>query len=147
MYEGIRVYRLGITTAVADPGFVKREGRESKCRARPEKFAQRGGGLRHIFFFFFFCVITLWGRATVRLPDRPMGWKAKKKKKGRGGGPRPIRPPWIRHCDRMHRGITLGLRNWRDYCTYHVPIRFVLTQITVDIPLPSLFNSWSGEWR
>ena len=55
-------------TAVADPGFVKREGRESKCRD------------------------------AVRLPDRPPGWKKEKEKEtaekgGGGGGGRPIRHP------------------------------------------------------
>ena len=42
---------------VADPGFVKREGRESKCH---EKAAQRGGGgLRHIFVLILFCVFCV----------------------------------------------------------------------------------------
>ena len=31
-------------------------------------------------FFFFVCVsFTLWGRGAIRLPDRPPGWKAKRK--------------------------------------------------------------------
>ena len=66
---------------VADPGFVKRGGRESKFPARPEKVAQwGGGGLRHIFPpEFFGPTFTLLGRGTVRLPDRPPGWQAKKK--------------------------------------------------------------------
>ena len=65
---------------VADPGIVKREGRESKWR-------QRGGGGedsgRHIFFplNFFFFVIYIMGRGTVRLPDRSPGWKERKKQK------------------------------------------------------------------
>ena len=70
--------------SVADPGFVKRGGRESKFPARPEKVAQwgGGGGLRHIFPpEFFGPTFTLLGRGTVRLPDRPPGWQAKKKKK------------------------------------------------------------------
>ena len=67
--------------SVADPGFVKRGGRESKFPARPEKVAQ-WGGLRHIFSpEFFGPTFTLLGRGTVRLPDRPPGWQKKKKKK------------------------------------------------------------------
>ena len=46
----------------------------SRCRARPEKVAQRGEG---------------GGACTVRLPDRPPGWEKNRQK----GGPRPIRPP------------------------------------------------------
>ena len=85
---------------MADPGFVKREGRESKCRdAAPglKKVAQRGGGgggggdPTH---FFSFSSFRLWDRDTVRLLDQPPGWENKiGRKKGGGGGPRPIRPP------------------------------------------------------
>ena len=76
-----------------------------------------GGGGGDSDTFFFFSSFTLWGRGTVRLPDRPQGWKAKKKKKAlkkekkkrlaekswgrRRFGPPP--PPWIRHC------LNLGL--------------------------------------
>ena len=88
-------------------------GNLNKFPARPEKVAQwggGGGGLRHIFPpEFLGPTFTLLGRGTVRLPDRPPGWQAKKKKKKKKpekikivrkkGGPRPIRPPpWIRHC-------------------------------------------------
>ena len=102
---------------VADPGFVKRGGRESKFPAQAWKSRSvggGGGGLRHIFPpEFFGPTFTLLGRGTVRLPDRPPGWQAKKKKKkkspkklksserrggrGRFGPP----PPWIRHCSRF----------------------------------------------
>ena len=73
--------------AVADPGFVKRGGRESKFPARPEKVAQwggggGGGGLRHIFPpEFFGPTFTLLGRGTVRLPRPTSGVASKKKKK------------------------------------------------------------------
>ena len=96
------------------------KGRAGNLYARPEKGRSAGGGgggLRHIpppppplifvFWFLFVAAFTLWGAAfTVRLPDRPPGWKERRKKKtaekgGGGEGPRPIRPPpppWIRHC-------------------------------------------------
>ena len=72
-----------------------------RCRARPEKVAQRGGGggtpTHFLFPIFFFASFTLWGRGTVRLPDRPPGWGEKQKTKTKNGpkkgGPRPIRPP------------------------------------------------------
>ena len=76
--------------SVADPGFVKREGRESKCRDAVPGLKKSlsgglggGGGLRHIFFFASF---TLWGRGTVRLPETS-GVKSKKKKKKKSGAP------------------------------------------------------------
>ena len=72
------------------------------------------GGLRHIFSRNFFCRhLHYWvPRGTVRLPDRPPGWQAKKKKKkkspeknknknrpkeGGAAADSPPPPPWIRH--------------------------------------------------
>ena len=88
----------GIMQSVADPGFVKREGRESRCRARPEKVAQRGGDSNT-----FWASFTLWGIGVPSACQTDLqGEKKKEEKRGKkgGGGTRPIRPPpppWIRH--------------------------------------------------
>ena len=102
--------------AVADPEFVKREGRESKCRdAAPglKKSLSRegggggGGGIRHIFFFFFgggnsdtFFFLNFFGRHLhygVGVPSACQtdlrGEKQKKKKWPQKRGVRQIRPP------------------------------------------------------
>ena len=101
--EAIIIQDVGDLGSLAYAGFFKggcfRE-QIPRCRARPEKVAERGGGggLRHIFFFSlqFFTSFTLLGRGTVRLPDRPPGWKKKKKKNYITPNPPP--PPCVRAC-------------------------------------------------
>ena len=103
-------YSLYTVPSVTDPGFVKREGREYKCRDAAlglKKVAQLGGGGLRQFppppEVYFWATFTLWwGGGTVRLPDRPLGLKEKKRKKRGGGetewgrgrfGPPPLDPP------------------------------------------------------
>ena len=110
---------FGEWEAVADPGFVKREGRESKWRHAGLKRSLSGVGVCRHFY--------IMGRGTVRLPDRPPGGEKQKKKKkkkqetknngrktkiGRkgGGGAAADRPPppcWIRHWE--------GSLKWSDW--------------------------------
>ena len=77
---------------------MKREGRESKCRDRPEKLSCSaggggGGGGAPTHFF-----QNFYGVGAVRLPDRPPRW-GKKIGRKRGGGaaadsaPPPLDPP------------------------------------------------------
>ena len=104
--------------------------------ARPEKVARRGGGgggggLRHIFPLIFFASFTLLGRGTVRLPDRPPGWQAKKnhtqkkqnRKAEKGGGgvgaaadSAPLDPPLDFRVMRR-----LCHRQWNWQSVNHIP--------------------------
>ena len=90
---------------MADPGFVKREGRESKCCTRQEKVAQQGGGggggLQHIFLRYlhlhYGVGVPSAYQTDLRGEKQKKNGREKKRKNGRkkggGGGPRPIRPP------------------------------------------------------
>ena len=63
--------------------------RIARCCARPEKVAELGGGggggtPTHFFFpYNFLCHLHYWVGVPSRLPDRPPGWQAKKRKKKR----------------------------------------------------------------
>ena len=96
------IIKIYLQSSVADPGFVKREGRKSKFRQAWKSRSAGGGGLWYIFSpDFFLPSFTLLGRGTVRLPDRPPGWQAKTKnknknrpkKRGGGGGRGQFGPP------------------------------------------------------
>ena len=101
-----------------------------RCRARPEKVAQRGGGgggkTPTLFFLFFFGGgrhLHFGVGDTVPLPERPPGWRKKKisPKRGGGGYRGPIRhPPPGSATDLLPSLSKLVALTWLDeFCVSH----------------------------
>ena len=91
---------------MADPGFVKREDRESKCRVWKTRSAGGGGGGgdRHIFFcvffvflFFLLASFTLLGIGVPYAYQTDLPGEKKKRPQKKGGGAAadlaPLDPP------------------------------------------------------